>query len=388
MAQGSIEKYEGKQGVTWRLRYVVGYNEKGWPIQRRFTVKGTKREAEAKLRELQSEVDKGTYIEPNKITLAEFLGKWLPICAPGLAKTTLHRYKAYVDFHIIPALGKFPLQRLTALQVQEFANRLLENGNLGLGRRGKGCSVKSVRDCICLLKQALDQAVEWEMLARNPAKKVKIPRLVHKEPQILTEEQVVKVLDALKGSYLFIPTLIAYHTGARLGEVLALTWDSIDFDEGIINIKRSYSMLDHDQPSFKEPKTKAGRRAVAVGPTLIKALRDHRKHQAQARLSAGGRWDNKYNLICTTADGNFIKPNTLSSVFRMKTAALGLNVSFHKLRHTHISLLIKAGVPINVISERVGHASPSITHNVYSHLLPGMGRDAAERFEQLIVTSS
>jgi integrase len=388
MAQGSIEKHEGKQGVTWRLRYVVGYIEKGWPIQRRCTVKGTKWEAEAKLRELQTEVDKGTYIEPNKTTLAEFLRKWLPVCEPGLAKTTFHRYRAYVDQHIIPALGNVPLQKLTVLQVQEFANRLLERGNLGLGRCGKGCSVKSVRDCTCLLKQALDQAVEWEMLTRNPAKKIKIPRLVRHEPQILTEEQAMKVMDALRGTYLYMQALIAYHTGARLGEVLALTWDSINFDDGIVNIKRSYSMLDHDQPSFKEPKTKAGRRAVEVGPTLIKALRDHRKSQMQAKLSAGGRCQNKYNLICTTADGNFIKPTMLSSVFRMRTAALGFNVSFHKLRHTYISLLIKAGVPINVISERVGHANPSITHNVYSHLLPGMGRDAAERFEQLNVTSS
>lgn len=232
-----------------------------------------------------------------------------------------------------------------------------------------------------LLKQALNQAVEWDMLAKNPVSNIKIPRLVRNEPQILTEGQAVKVLDALDGTYGYIPSLIAYHTGARLGEVLALTWEAINFEDGTISIRRSYSLIANDQPSFKEPKTKAGKRTVEIGPTLIKALREHRKSQTQAKLSAGGLWKNDYDLICTTNDGNFINPKTMGSIFRTKTAALGFDVSFHALRHTHISLLIKAGVPINVISGRVGHANPSITHNVYAHLLPGMGRDAAERFE-------
>jgi integrase len=386
VAQGSIERYEGKRGVSYRLRYVVGYDERGNPIHRRYTVRGTKREAEAKLRELQAQVDQGRYVEPSKLTVNEYMRRWFETTRQRLAPSTIRRYRDYCFKHIIPALGGTPLQKLTTMQVQEFANRMLASGNQGNGREGSGCSAKSVRDCVSLLRQALDQAIAWDMLTRNPATGVKTPKVTRRGPEILTEEQAAKALSSVEGTYGRIPSMIAYHTGMRIGEVLALSWDNVDLEKATVTVRRSYSVVDEDGPVFKDPKTRAGRRTVEIDGTLVKALREHRKAQAEARLAAGGGWRNEYNLVCTTENGGFIRPRALGHLFRRRALAVGLDVTFHGLRHTHVSLLIKAGVPINVISERVGHANPSITHNIYAHLLPGMGRDAALAFERLIRT--
>ena len=384
MARGSIEKYEGKRGTSWRLRYVVGYDSKGNPIHQRHTTRGTRKEAEAKLRELQTRVDVGDYVEPNKISTEDYLIKWLKTNRHRLSPSTIRRYEDYINRHLIPGLGDVILQKLTAIQIQEFANNMLTSGNKGNGREKTGCSAKSVNDCVGLLRQALKQAVSWSMLNKNPADGVKTPKVIRQEPKILTEEQAVLALVSLEGTYGRIPATIALHTGMRIGEILALTWDEIDLGAATITVKRSYSLVVDDKPSFKEPKTKAGSRVVDIDTTLVKVFREFRRAQAEARLIAGEAWQNEYNLVCTTETGCFIRPRALGHLFRRRTRAAGFDVTFHSLRHTHVSLLIKAGVPINVISNRVGHANPSITHNIYAHLLPGMGKDAADRFERLI----
>lgn len=377
MARGSIERYERKDGgVSWRLRYVTGYDARGNPIHARKTVRGTKREAEAELRRLMSDIDRGTRVEPSQETTGQFIGRWLATHQQGLSPTTAQRYRFFVDGHIIPGLGAVPLQKLTALQVQEFITDRLEAGG----------SPKSVRDCILLLKQALAQAVDWGLLAENPAAKVRLPRVERREVTVLTPEQAQVALSALVGSYAWMPAMIAYHTGARMGETLALSWDAVNLDEKTIEIRRSYTLHGESGPIFQEPKTRAGRRTVEIGDTLAMALREQRKAQAQLQLSYGGAWRDEHGLVCTLADGGFIRAKNLANLFRRRTRGAGLDVTFHVLRHTHVSLLIRAGVPINVISERVGHASPSITHDIYAHLLPGMGRDAADRFEELSVT--
>ena len=225
MARGSIERYEGKQGVSYRLRYVVGYDKRGNPIQRRHTVRGNKREAEAKLRELQAQVDQGRYVKPNDITLAVYLERWFGTHEAGLSPTTATRYRTFLDRRLIPALGKVLLQKLTPLQLQEFVDRELREGFHG-SRQTRGLSPKTVTDCVLLLKQALKQAET--------------------------------VLNACKGSYAWIPAVIAYHTGARLGEVLALPWDAVNLENGTITIGRGYTLHDDEGPIFRQPKTRAG----------------------------------------------------------------------------------------------------------------------------------
>lgn len=384
MSRGSIERYQGKNGVSWHIRICVGYNDKGNPLQQRHTVYGTKRDAEAKMRGLLQQLDKGTYIKPNKITLSEYIPKWYETHRRGLSPTTDRRYRDYINTHILPNLGDFELQKLTTIAIQEFINYMLERGNKCCSE-DKGLSAKSVRDCIILFKQALKQAIEWGMLTRNPADGVRIPTVTRRDPVILTEEQAQSVLDSLTGTYGYIPALISYHTGMRLGEVIALPWNAVNLDAATIEVRQSYTLTDEDgRPVIKEPKTKAGRRIVEVGHTLIAALANHRRAQLEKQIAAGASWDNNLNLVCTQDDGAPISSRAIGHLFSRRARSLGYNVTFHGLRHTHVSMLIKAGAPINTISARVGHSTPSITHDIYAHLLPGMGRHAVELFENLI----
>ncbi|GAG61881.1 unnamed protein product [marine sediment metagenome] len=388
MSRGSIAKYQGKNGISWHIRIYVGYNDKGDPIQQRHTIYGTKRDAEAKMRELLQQQDKGSYIKSNKITLSEYITKWYETHRRGLSPTTDRRYKDYISTHILPRLGNIELQKLTTIQVQEFINYMLERGNKCTNNI-KGLSAKSVRDCIILLKQALKQAIDWGMLTRNPADGVRIPTVTRRDPVILTEEQAQSVLDSLTGTYGYIPALISYHTGMRLGEVIALPWNAVNLDAATIEVRQSYTLTDEEgRPVIKQPKTKAGRRIVEVGHTLISALANHRRAQLEKQIAAGAGWDNNLNLVCTQDDGAPISSRAIGHLFSRRARSLGYNVTFHGLRHTHVSMLIKAGAPINTISARVGHSTPSITHDIYAHLLPGMGRHAVELFERMLLKQS
>ena len=262
---------------------------------------------------------------------------------------------------------------------------MLERGNK-CSSNIKGLSTKSVRDCIILLKQALKQAIEWGMLSRNPADGVRIPAVTRRDPVILTEEQARSVLDSLAGTYGYIPALISYHTGMRLGELIALSWDAVNLDAKTIEVQQSYTLTDEDgRPVIKEPKTKAGRRTVEIGHTLIAELANHRKDQLEQQIAAGANWHNNLNLVCTKVDGVPISSRAIGHLSSRRARSLGYNVTFYGLRHTHVSMLIKAGVPINTISARVGHSTPSITHDIYAHLLPGMGRHAVDLFERMLL---
>ena len=388
MSRGSIEKYQGKNGISWHIRICVGYNDKGDPIAQRHTVYGTKRNAEAKTRELLQQLDKGAYIKPNRTTLSEYIPKWYETHRRGLSPTTDRRYMDYINTHILPRLGNIELQKLTTIQVQEFINYMLESGNK-CTNIVKGLSAKSVRDCIILLKQALKQAIEWGMLSRNPADGVRMPTVTRRDPVILTEEQAEEVLNSLKPTYGYIPALISYHTGMRLGEVIALPWNAVNLDAATIEVQQSYTLTDEDgRPVIKEPKTKAGRRIVEVGSTLIAALANHRKDQLERRIATGASWRNNLNLVCTQDDGAPISSRAIGHLFSRRARSLGYNVTFHGLRHTHVSMLIKAGAPISTISARVGHSTPSITHDIYAHLLPGMGRHAVDLFERMLLKQS
>lgn len=152
------------------------------------------------MRGLLQQLDKGSYIKPNKITLSEYIPKWYETHRRGLSPTTDRRYKDYTNTHILPRLGNIELQKLTTIQVQEFINYMLERGNKCTNNI-KGLSAKSVRDCIILLKQALKQAIDWGMLTRNPADGVRIPTVTRRDPVILTEAQAEEVLNSLRQTY-------------------------------------------------------------------------------------------------------------------------------------------------------------------------------------------
>ncbi len=166
---------------------------------------------------------------------------------------------------------------------------------------------------------------------------------------------------------------------------MALSWEMIEFDNKSLEVRCSYSLKDRAGIQIiKKPKTRVGRRIVEIGATLATALYRHRKKQLERNIVSGANWHNDLNIVCTQDDDSPISSRAIGHFFRRRDRTLGYEVSFHGLRHTHVSMMIKAEVPINAIFARVGHSNPSITHDIYSHLLLGMGRSAVDLFEIML----
>jgi integrase len=229
----------------------------------------------------------------------------------------------------------------------------------------------------------LEQAVKLLLINRNPADYVDAPKKEKKEIVVLSEQEVKLLLDAVKDSYLYMPVFLAIYTGMRMGEILGLTWQDVDLNRGVIQVKQNLYQRTPGEPLFKRPKTPGSRRTIDISPIVVKTLREHKKNQAKERLAWGEGYKN-YNLVCCLQNGDTINPPTLSSRFRKIAQRLGLFVTFHGLRHVHAALLLKINTPPKIVSERLGHSQISITQDLYSHVMPGMQKEAARQLEELL----
>ncbi len=383
--RGSVKSRETKRGVVYDIVFDLGRDPvTGKRRQKRIRGFKTKKEAEAALAQAIAEVERGTYIDPAKVTVAEFLKHWFAGHSGKLSPTTKRRYEDIIEHHLIPGLGQVPLSKLTPLQIEAFLQRLLKEGRCSKHKSAPpGLAPSSVAYVYRVLHRALEQAVEWEMLPRNPASKVKPPRAARKEPRVLAEEEVARLLDSLRETYLYLPAFLAVFTGLRLGEILGLRWEDVDLENMVLHVRQASVQVKAGEPCFKEPKTAKGRRSVDISPAVARELRAHRKKQLEWKLRAGSAWQ-ETGLVCTWENGEPINPPSLGSSFRRKAREAGLAISFHDLRHTHASLLLKAGVPLKVVQERLGHSQITVTGDTYTHLLPTMQREAALKLEQLL----
>lgn len=344
----------------------------------------SKKEAEAELARVVNSVEQGTYVNAARTLLSDYLRRWLEAAKVSLAPATYRRYWVATEMHIIPCLGNIPIAKLQPLEIQRFLTDELNSGRRDNKTSvGRGLSPATVRYNYRVLHHALAQAVEWQLLMRNPADFVKTPKPQKKEISVLDEAEVDRLLQSLKGTWLYTPAFLAVFTGMRMGEVLGLTWEDVDFRERVIHVRQASCQRRVGAPQFRQPKTEKSRRSIDVSSTVTKVLREHRTEQLCWRLKAGSAWQD-YNLVCSLEDGRPVNPPSLSSSFRTVAARLGMSISFHGLRHTHASLLLKAGVPAKVVSERLGHSGIGLTMDTYSHVMPGMQRDAAERLERML----
>jgi integrase len=235
-----------------------------------------------------------------------------------------------------------------------------------------------------VIHKALNVAVEWKLLSRNVATNAKPPKVQAREIEILGVEQAQKILQALKGhsSGLYPIIVVALATGMRRGELLTLRWGDVDLDAGKIRIEQSIEQTAASGLRFKEPKTKHGRRNIKVPPSVLAELKAHWKDQQELRLKLGlGRSGND-DLVFADWEGSVRNPNVTTRQWFRALAQLKLPaVSLHALRHTHASQLIAAGLDVLTISRRLGHASPTITLNVYGHLFANSDDRAADVVE-------
>jgi integrase len=363
---------------SWRLKYEGGERDPitGRRRTRYATVRGTKREAQAELIRLLAEVDAGTAVAPDKVTVAEYLRSWLA-GHTALAPNTRERYRQLAEQQVIPHLGSVLLQKLRPQQVHEWHTTLLSRG----GVTGAPLSPRTVRDAHKVLHGALAQAARLEVVGRNVAGIVRTPKVDAPEVQILSPEQIGDVLDKLDGNALYPIVVLAIATGMRRGELSGLAWGAISFEAATVRVERSMEETKAGL-RFKAPKTRAGIRTISIPASIVEMLRGHQRQQLEQRLLLGIGRSGAEDLVFMQADGSPWLPGQISKAWYHLVRYRGLpRVMFHALRHSHASALIAAGLDIVSISKRLGHASPTITLSVYGHKFSSTDEAAARAIE-------
>lgn len=384
---GHLERRSDK---SWTIVIDVGRDPttgKRKRIYRAF--RGTKREAEKEMARLIAELEKGTYVEPSKLTFGDYLKEWLKNREhDNLSPTTLRRYSQIVELRLIPKLGMLPLEKLRPIHIQKFMRDVAEEGRLD--GKTTPLSYDSLRYHYRVLHKALEDAVKMQLLPFNPADAVTIPKPPQElddepkeEIQVLTAEQVEIMLEAAKITPYYHLLFVAVRTGLRRGELLGLRWQDIDLKAGKLSVKRALAYTPQKGKFFKLPKNKKSRRTIDISREVIEVFKDLKKKQAEAKLFYG-QYYKDHGLVFCQPDGTPMHPDTPSSWFPEFLQRIGLpRLNFHCLRHTHASLLLQAGVDIKVISERLGHSSIRITYDLYAHLMPGMQKEAVNKLEKL-----
>jgi integrase len=365
----------GKQ--SWELKFDAGADPvTGRRRVRYASFKGSKREAEIELARLISENAAGAGIDPSKATVAEFIERWHRDWASiHVGPKSLERYREVLRLYVTPHVGAVRLQKLRPVHLNELYAKLLRSG----GHNGRPLSAATVGYTHRVLHRLLGHAGTWGVVAQNVAALVKPPPVPDSEITILTEEQIGAVLRHLDGRTLRPIVSFLIGTGARRGEALALRWKDVDFGKGIVRIERSLEQTKGKGAlRFKSPKTKHGRRNVAISTWLLAELRGHRTRQQKKRLALGLGRAPEDSLIFARWDGSARAPHGLSQKFAQAMAALKIRCTLHGLRHTHVSQLIAAGLDVLTISRRIGHASPAITLDVYGHLFSNTDARAAD----------
>jgi integrase len=309
------------------------------------------------------------------LTFAEYLDQWLANYAKGnVAPKTFERWEEICKKHLAIHLGAIAIKNLSALAIQAYYTEASKSGR----RDGKGgLAPRTVHHHHRVLYQALKHAVRWRLIARNPAEDVDPPKAERTKIEVLDIEGVGKLLATTKGSRLHTPSLLAVTTGMRRGEVLGLHWSDVDLDAARLTINWSLEETKAGGLRLKKPKSKAGCRTITLSPLTVDALHRHKVQQMEERLQLGlGRNDD--GLVFTNIDGEPRKPRNFSKEFDRIVGKAGIKrITFHGLRHTHITQLLKDGEHIKVVSERAGHSSVAITLDLYGHVVPGMQEDAA-----------
>jgi integrase len=372
MSRGHITR---RGRTSWRLKLDTAGD--GGPRRTIYcTVRGKRQDAERELAKLITAYHDGTLVEPSRITVADYLHAWLD--GPhGLAPTSIQRYRQLAEQQIIPHLGAVSLQKLRPAHIADWHAKLLKAG----GQDGRALSARTVGHAHRVLRLLLARAVTNEIIPRNVASVIKPPKIEETEVEILRANQLVAVLEALTGYALEPIAVLALSTGARRGELLALHWRDLDLDAATMRIEYSLEQTKAGL-RLKAPKTKHGRRVVALPPIAVETLRAHRRRVLELRVALGqGKLDTDA-LVFSRLDGSPLPPNNLSRDWRRFAQTRGLPaVAFHALRHSHVSALIAAGVDPLTISRRIGHSSPVVTLRVYAHLFRNTDAAAADAIE-------
>ena len=359
--------------------YTVGHNPGTGKLIRKSVYAKTQTECAKKLRAAINAVDTGTYIEPSKMTVEQWLNTWLNEYCKDVKMRTLDKYRSTVRLHLIPALGKVKLSALNKVQVQRAFNQM--------GDGNKPLASKSVHDAHGILHRALQQAVELEIITKNPSDNCKLPRVEKNEIKPMTKQQIGVFIEEIKTSRFGNVFMFDLLTGLRMGEMLALSWDCVDFEKGVLRICRqlhqvkggyAFGSLKNDKPRY-----------VPVPASVLTLLKKQQTQQRLWKLAAGALWMNSDELVFTNEIGCHLAPNTVRAELRRVTTRMNMEgFRFHDLRHSYATLCLSEGVDIKTLQSNLGHHTPSFTMEQYGHCTDEMKQSSANRLESFIQSVS
>lgn len=368
---------DGKPYTYWEARFTVGYDPStGKQIQRSITGK-TQKEVAQKLREVTTEIDHGTYQEPCKMTVTEWMETWMKEFLVNVKPRTRDSYRSTVKTHIEPALGAIRLDALDTLTIQRFYNRLSQT-----------LSPKTVKNVHGVLHRALQQAVVNKLIWDNPTLGCSLPKGEKKPIQPLSEKQISDLLKVVKGKRFEHVIVVTLFTGMREGEVLGLTWDCVNLETGAILINKQLQRERGGNGAYHLVSTKNGKgRLITAAPSIVAVLQKVKAQQEEWQKACGDAWQNEMNLVFTDEAGRNLSAQTVYLHFKKFAEEIGApEARFHDLRHSYAVAALRSGADIKSVQGNLGHATASFTLDVYAHFTQDMRQDSADRMERFIHT--
>lgn len=362
MANGEGYIRSRSQG-SWTITIYIGKDENGKPKQSVTTFRGSEKDAKAEMARLIAERDQGVDLKPQQATFAELTQRWRESHYPGLAQSTVDTYETLLATHVLPIIGKTRLRDIRPLHVEA-----VKAGVIKAGR-----SQKLALNVYRLVSAILRQGVRWQLVARNPADAVQPPKARRFVPRTPTPEELTVILEVADHTPYGPLARLAALTGARQGELLCLLWRDVNWEQQTLTVRGT--------------KTEGSLRVVDLASLAVALLRDHRRVELEKRLKLGpgATCGDDHATIFTNQVGKAMDAGGLKRTWKriIRDAGVG-HVRFHDLRHASATYMLQAGVPLQMVSARLGHSRTSTTADVYSHVLPGMGRAAAEALERVM----
>ena len=354
----------------WEGRVVIGYDDKGKP-KTKSVLAHTKSECVEKLEMLKEECGRTAEKLKPDMPFGEWIDFWYKyFSSPKLRPTTQATYENRIYGHIIPSIGKIPLSKLTQNDLQQFYAKLKRTGRkVNVELKGTGVSDRMVRSCHALCRSSLEKAVEEGLITRNPSIGCKLPPKKNGEMKVLTQNEIVRLLNQAYDEGYYEMFLLELTTGMRRGEILGLKWRDLNLETGELNIKRQLTTK-----GISVPKTKSSIRTILLPPDMLELLREMKKTA-------------KYDWIFPSPvkEGEPRNPTAITKRFRiMLERAHCKHVRFHDLRHTFATMALENGMDVKTLSAMIGHVSSETTLNIYSHVTDTMRAQAAVKIDREI----
>jgi len=379
---GSIRK---RSDGTWECRYTNGYDSNGKLIRKSVYGK-TADEVAKKLREITSQIDSNTFIQPQKMSLSEWAEIWLSEYCLNVKPGTLKEYTDVCRTHIIPALGKIKLCNLSAHDVQRFINRL---GRTESAKTHRPLSAKTIKNIHGTLSKCLSECVRIKYITDNPANGCILPKVTRGKIHALEPDEIQLFLNEIESDRYSHIFYIAINTGMRISEICGLRWSRVDLETGKVKVD-CQMLVDRGTGTKRElGATKNGKtRSFILPPSVTDRLKQVKRDQTLSKLQAGALWDNKLDLVFTNETGGEVQQRTLEKHFKRIMQAIGCGDKgyvFHDLRHTFTVECIRAGVDVKSLSSMLGHSSVAFTLDVYGEFTAAMQEETANRIEAAIL---